>query len=76
MFSAPPPCVSQSCTAAGPERTFVMPREPEVAAESRSAGSGGMCAEGGGPMPLGEVLRPGMPLGVGPGEVEVSNAMW
>lgn len=53
-----------------------MPREPEVAAESRSAGSGAMRAEGGGPNPLGEVLRGGMPLGVGPGVGEVSIAMW
>ena len=64
------------CTAPGQARTFVMPTEPEVAPASRSAGSGGMCAEGGGPMPFGEGLRGGMPLGWGLGVGEVSSAMW
>ena len=49
-----------------------MPRELEVAAERRSAGSGGMCEVG--PMPLGEVLRGGMPFGAAVGEV--SSVMW
>lgn len=57
------------------EGTLVMPREPEVAAESRSAGSGPMCGDGG-PVPLGVPLRGGMPLGVGPGPGEMSSAMW
>ena len=52
-----------------------MPREPEVAAESRSPGSRPMCGEGG-PVPLGVPLQGGMPLGVGPGPGEVSSAMW
>lgn len=52
-----------------------MPREPEVAAESRSPGSGPMWGDGG-PVPLGVPLRGGKPLGVGPDAGEVSRAMW